>query len=162
MKESLGNANTVRRDLEKKVAEGNEPVTVAKNEAGGLEVVKATAKVKLTDVIIAVIEGAAYLPEDLKALLLADINAKLVKTTSAAKPSVKGTVHEMLLAAGEAGITKDAMVNQFMAKTPTPSTSELISFVTNLNFFVQPSFYKKEGWNVFVKEGGFYGIAAKK
>ena len=71
----------------------------------------------------------------------------------------------MLKNAGADGITKDAMVDLFMAEKVVGvahTTSEMISFVTNLNWFVQPSFYKKEGWPVFVKEGGLYGLTAKK
>lgn len=122
---------------------------------------KTTSKVKLTDIIIAVVTGADYIPENLRNQLLGEIDAKLLSMTTT-KPTVKSKVYDMLKNAGADGITKDQMVDLFMAEEPKHTTSEMISFITNLNWFVQPSFYKKEGWPVFVKEGGFYGLTVKK
>jgi len=124
-------------------------------------VAKPKVKVKLTDIILAVITNTTLLTPEVKTALTAEITAKLVKVTTT-KPSVKSYVYDLLVEAGANGITKDAIVTKFMGKTPAPSTAELIGFITQLNFFVQPSFYKREGWAMFVKEGGYYGITAPK
>lgn len=158
MNKNLGNAAQVRQDLENKASAAG---TLKEEEKGAAKKEATTPKVKLTDVIIAVIVAAEYLPADGKEKLLAEIDAKLTKVTTT-KVTAKSTVYEMLKAAGETGITKDQMVEKFMGREPKPTTGEMISFITNLNWFVQPSFYKKEGWNIFVKEGGFYGLTAKK
>lgn len=163
MGQNLGTAAQVAEELKNKAvaagtlkADGTNPKAVEADKKA-----EPVVKVKLTDVIIAVIMGVDYLADDLKAKLVEDINAKLIKVTTP-KVTAKSTVYDMLKASGETGVTKDQMAEQFMAREPKPSTSEMISFITNLNWFVQPSFYKKEGWDVFVKEGGFYGIKAKK
>ena len=155
---TLENAAKITADLEKKVAENAEnEVTVErtkKPETDKPETDKKT-KVKLTDVIIKLIGDATYLKDEQKTQLLAAIDGVITKVTNN-KPSLKNEIRELLVAAGDAGISRDGFFTALSATHPDVSPFDL-----SLSFYgiMQPVNYRKEGkfgWDVKVVTGGNY------
>ncbi|MFA5935027.1 MAG: hypothetical protein WC827_04030 [Candidatus Paceibacterota bacterium] len=136
----LGTAADVTADLQKKVAE------VARTKE---------PKVKLTDLIIKLINDATYLPAEGKTTLLAEID-KIVNKVTTAKPSIKLEIRELLIAAGEKGISRDELYTALAAKHPEVSPMNLALSIYPV---MQPVNYVhggKLGWNVKVAVGGNY------
>ena len=149
------NAASVVADLEKK-AQSFE--TGVKN--GDIVVVPEVTRTKeprakLTDLVIALIKNAAYLPEEGKTTLLAEID-KIVNKVTAAKPSIKLEIRELLVAAGEKGISRDELYTVLAAKHPEVSPMNLALSIYPV---MQPVNYVhggKLGWEVKVVTGGNY------
>ena len=103
-----------------------------------------------------------------EATALVALLTRKVAELQAGKATTKGYVYSKLLEAGAKGISKAAITMQFITGGLTGKAEEgvnfgteeginkLTAFTTNLNWFVQPSFYKKEGWPVAASEAGLF------
>lgn len=142
----LGTAAQVTTNLQKSV-DSNAPETVVERTK--------VPKVKLTDVILKLIADSTYLSAEHKGLLSAEID-KVINKVTTSKPSIKLEIRELLVAAGDKGISRDELYTALTAKHPEVSPMNLALSIYPV---MQPVNYVhggKLGWEVKVVTGGNY------
>lgn len=143
---TIGNAAKVTAELEKKVGANAPETTVERTKV---------PKVKLTDVILKLIDDATYLKPEQKVQLKGEIDKVINKVTNN-KPSLRNEIRELLVNAGDAGISRDGI---FAALAPNHTDQSPFDLALSIYGVMQPVNYRKDGkfgWDVKVVTGGNY------